>query len=756
MAGDLLLAEAHEQLGQFDAAMQTLLPWRARISEQSLTTAPEATAAAQVLLRLARYQGRPAQDYHVAIGLLSKAHQELDRLYWPAHLAQAQLLFEKDNSQQAFAALMDTLRLNPRCPQAWYLLGLITTEGYSFDEAAQCLEQLRSDHSPNLLADLLEVQLRLQQKDAAGARAALAPALERFPEQRMLLALHAAVEAMSFEPKAYEAAIARFAAVAPGHPLAYVQAGKYLSLARQYGDAEAALEAAIAQQPNWPEAHVELGLLLMQSGNEPKALTALRRASQLDPFNRRAANQLQLVDHLLQYATIETEHFTVKYKPGIDEVLARDMPDELEEIYRDITSVFAHKPRRKTLIEIMPDEKWFGVRITGIPEIWTIAASTGDIIALTPPRVGAKQRGMYDWARVIRHEFVHTVTLDKTANRLPHWFTEACAVSQEPGGRDYPTCQLLAEALAKNALFNLDTINWAFVRPRAPHERPLAYAQAHWMLQYITETFGHDAVLALLRSYRQGLSDPEAFAKVTGQNPDAFMQGFLAWAGKQVQSWGLSTPVKDERIDKLLKGEGDAAALDELLTSYPNHPDLLRLAAQRAAEGSDPQLTRQLVQRYAAARPIDPWPYEVLWALAMAENHTADAIGPLHQLDSQEQQHGSWAQQLAEICRAAGQLDQARSAARRALHREPYNPKYRELMATIEMQRQDMKSALRHVQALTVLEPHQAVHFVRLAALQSRLGDADAADTAARKARELDPKANVERFLKSEDFGAEI
>ena len=31
----------------------------------------------------------------------------------------------------------------------------------------------------------------------------------------------------------------------------------------------------------------------------------------------------------------------------------------------------------------MPDEQWFGVRITGLPWIWTIGACTGEIIAMS-------------------------------------------------------------------------------------------------------------------------------------------------------------------------------------------------------------------------------------------------------------------------------------------------------------------------------------------------------------------------------------
>ena len=74
---------------------------------------------------------------------------------------------------------------------------------------------------------------------------------------------------------------------------------------------------------------------------------------------------------------------------------------------------------------------------------------------IVPPRDGPGQRGTFDWSRAVGHEYVHTVTLDQTDNRVQHWFTEACAVSQEPGGREYETCQLLATALNAAKLFDL-------------------------------------------------------------------------------------------------------------------------------------------------------------------------------------------------------------------------------------------------------------------------------------------------------------
>src|SRR6185436_13057722 len=121
------------------------------------------------------------------------------------------------------------------------------------------------------------------------------------------------------------------------------------------------------------------------------------------------------------------------------------------------------------------------------PQIHTIAAATGRCIAMETPRDGRGHLGTYDWVRVVRHEFTHTVTLARTNNRIPHWFTEAAAVYLELSPRDYPTCQLLAGALDNDRLFDMTEINTAFVRPRRQSDRQQAYAQGHWMYEFILQ-----------------------------------------------------------------------------------------------------------------------------------------------------------------------------------------------------------------------------------------------------------------------------
>ena len=106
----------------------------------------------------------------------------------------------------------------------------------------------------------------------------------------------------------------------------------------------------------------------IQAGRDTGASDALRRALELDAFDERARNSLALVDGLAPWPVLESEHFRVRYRPGIDAQLAGEMLPVLERLYARVTrgeGGFDHEPAEKTLIELMPSHRWFSVRISG-------------------------------------------------------------------------------------------------------------------------------------------------------------------------------------------------------------------------------------------------------------------------------------------------------------------------------------------------------------------------------------------------------
>ncbi len=743
-------AEALLSLGRADEARRILDGVHATLNEVEIQNAAElveGVLAVQLRVRLpevAGAEGRRAQDdFKAMMSMLARARERLDRFEPGAPLAEARLLDEKDNTEQAVKALQQALALNPRSAQAWALLGRIAVDQFDFDRAQQIIDRLDElGGAGSLEGAVLGARLRLKQNDAPGAELALASALERFPRAEPVMAVRAASAAGQYDDVRSAQLLTEFDRAWPGSPLALLEVGRVLSQRRQYDAGAARLREAMARAPGWPEPAVELGLLCIQAAWDEQAVEALEKATALDPFNTRAANCLKLARDVQTYARFEGEHFIVRCRPGIDEVMASEMMPVLDRLYARVTGSgrggIDYAPPGKTIIELLPDHQTFAVRITGMPAVHTIAASTGPLVAMEPPRSGAgSSLGPYDWARVLQHEFTHTVTLARTKNRLPHWFTEAAAVYLEDAPRNYDRCQLLTRSLERGELFDLEEINVAFVRPKRRQDRGLAYAQGHWMYEFMIERWGPRAPLDLMDRYGAGENEPVAMQRVLGLTRAEFLEEFRAWAADQVRSWGMSLPEGVPTLGDLLREEARAAAGDgELpdeppepttemvnrwLQAHPAHPEVLGLSVSMELErrrGVPDESMVPLLKRYSAARPVDPMPHRLMAKLFLDDPDPLRAAPHLEYLDAREQNSVAYAMDLARRYAAAGNWEEATRKAERATQVSPYDPAPRELAATVALQRRDFDTARRHLAALTKLEPQRAAHRQRLEALE--------------------------------------
>ena len=763
-----LRGEALEGLARFDDAATELATLERDFRAGAFQTAPELTDAAIAMTTLARLRGESSDYFQEIIQALTTAHQRLDRLYWPAILAEAELLEDKGNYQQALEAAQQVLTLNQASAGAWAIVGRRMVASFSLDRAEAVASRLTSlarrvdrDRPMSAMGRLISARARLRLNDPELADEYVLEILRRYPKHREALALRAGVEATRYDWGGVETAVAAYDELSPGSPRALFEAGAAASERRQYGHAAELLERAIERQPNWPEPVVELGLLEIQSGRDVRARDALLRAVELDPFHVRAANSLKLVEGLMtEFTTLETEHFIVRYQPGVDEVMAREMAGDLERMHAIVCEAMGHEPSQKTMVELMPDHEWFAVRVVGMPSIWTVAAATGPVIAMEAPKVGKRHTGLYNWERVARHEYAHTVTLSRTDNRIPLWFTEAAAVAMELAPRDWNTIQLLSNALKNNWLFSLDEINLGFIRPKRDFDRPLAYAQAHWTWEFIQQTWSEEATLEMMDRFAQGQRVPRVLDEMFGLSPEAFMERFEAWAVQDVRSWGmLPEPSIDElRLEETLadpvlaEGVAEALALAARRTAaavhagveepelpevrliregpddiefwselYPNQPEVLRrLIGQQLEESFDVITPRieELLERYAEARPVDPFPHRLLARHNLASDDPASAIPHLEFLDEREVYSTAYAAALARRYAEVGRYDRALSKAERAVRIAPFDGDYRELAATVAIQQRDFDAAERHIEALTKLEPDVELHRKRLERLR--------------------------------------
>jgi Flp pilus assembly protein TadD len=405
-----------------------------------------------------------------------------------------------------------------------------------------------------------------------------------------------------------------------------------LDLLRRYPAAGRFYQEAIERMPQLVAPYGQLGLIQMRLADETAAQKTLAKAFEIDPFNVRVSNSLKVLDVLSAYATIETEHFVIKFDRGHDEVLARSAARYLEDdVYPALCKRLGYQPQGKSLIEIFSRARntdghgWFSARMVGLPYVGTVGACAGRVVAMQSPG-DAKQP--FNWARVLRHEFVHVVNLQQTDFNIPHWFTEALAVYNEDLPRPAEWDGLLAQVVKSDKLFDLETINGGFARPKSGGEWNLAYCQAELYAQFMLERFGDEALARMLSAYAENLPTPQAIERSFQVDVKEFERGYKEYVVKIA--------------DKLAGENKEEESLAALQLAHGEKPDDVDLAARlaaaylRAEKSGD---ARKLVDSILKKEPKHQLATYVLARLRMRAGETETVIALLeNSLDRQRPQ----------------------------------------------------------------------------------------------------------------------
>lgn len=663
--------EAHEQVPAFEKADQVTLIGRALDRWATLTE---------------KYRNSPNLDRTI-LSLFVKSFDEIDREYWPARLAAAQYLFSHDQSEDAVKQLTAVFAANPQSLEALDLMGRIALQQYNFDNVDKVVALMRKVNEDSVRADLMDARNLMLQRRPQDAEPAVNRALARQPRNLEALGLLAADYALELKEDKVNQTLHRVEEIDPDNATAYVEVAEQLDSVRQYPRAIEKYKTAIERAPWMTSARNGLGLLYTQSGDEDEARKMLEGAHQLDPFNLRTTNYLQLLDEMDKYARKESAHFVVIYDADTDPIIPEYFLDYLESVQSQVSAAFDYTPKVKTYIEVFPTHEEFSVRTTGSTWLPTVGASTGRVIALVAPRPGKTTLGTFNWARVLRHEYTHTVTLGATDNRIAHWFTEGLAVSEEQSPVPWDWVPMLYHAVTHKEFFPLDQLTWAFVRPKRPMDRQLAYAESFWICQYVEQTYGHGAILKMLDLMKDADRQEDVFPKVTGKTNAQFMDEFQDWAQKKVATWGYDEE-STKRYEELRK------------------------------QGEDLIESRQYVEaakvweQIAKLRPVDPLPHQRLAGLYLskAAHNDEKAAEQLLILSKVELKDNRYPKRLARLYRDMGEWHKAAKWALDSVYINPYDLSAHELLEEICQHTHDEKGLAREkhvIEELTQLQEKQ-------------------------------------------------
>jgi tetratricopeptide (TPR) repeat protein len=161
------------------------------------------------------------------------------------------------------------------------------------------------------------------------------------------------------------------------------------------------------------------------------------------------------------------------------------------------------------------------------------------------------------------------LNLQQTNFNIPHWYTEALATLNEGYPRPESWNQLLVERFKNDKLFDLETINFGFIRAHSGEEWNLAYCQAELYAEYMLKQFGEDALAKMLAAYADNLTTREAIPRAFNVDQADFERGYKKYIGEIVA--GLSS-----------HGAAEEKSLTELQAASKADPKNSRLLAELA------------------------------------------------------------------------------------------------------------------------------------------------------------------------------
>ncbi len=715
-----LLAELHYQLGHYDDAAKAVkqaldrnsqLPQAVLVYADLLTAAGRTEEAVEQYRWFVRFYNRTQpQDAETLVTVGTGASQyanwksvsevfnvivntvcvdalKADPDCWQALVLSGDLLSQKYNRAQAVPEYHAALAINPQCAAAQVGLGQIQlTEMHlqTADEHANAALKA-NPHLPSALR--LKADIALLSEAQAAARPYIQQALAINPADQLTLARLAVCDLLEDGVPAaaeLELVLGNLGRIEAWGPLATSRFGKTLSTLlehnprpgpflhdvgqfldshRKFAAAELFYRAAIKAMPELSAPKTALGLLCMRTGRVDEARTILDAAFAADQFHVRVSNMRKLLDVLQTYETIETDHFIIHCDPS-EHVLGQEMSAFLESIYDELTTQFDYEPPTRTHFEIYSDAKdqnahaWFSTRMSGLPWIQTVGASTGMLVALASPE---KTQAKYNWARVLKHEFVHILTLQKTGFNIPHWYTEALAVTSE--GDELPDSwyDLLLTRVPAGETFTMATLNQGFQRPRNADDWTLAYCQSKLYARYFTQRFGPAALGKLTAAYQSQPLTELAVQSAFGVSAADIEAGYATYLKALVTEFAKGrlpgAPLLAEAIAQAQADPENAAANGELAYAL--------IAQRKIKEGFE------AAEKAHQLDPTEPLSATFLARRALIEKKLDEALALLQAAYNEQQPHPLLLDAYAEAALRNKQPELAEQLLQRAVDMYP-------------------------------------------------------------------------------------
>ncbi|MBK8976853.1 MAG: tetratricopeptide repeat protein [Planctomycetes bacterium] len=532
--------EAQVRLGELLLETGRREEGRARLDGVAAAIGPEATPEVRYLAARALTKLGGRRNIERASVLLRDVIQA-DPDHAPSRVLFAELRFvafgEWEGAESGESLLQDVLERNGEVEEALVLLYRIRSINIRLDPArtAEYLERALGVN-PRSVPALLEKGVSLiDDRRFQEGTAVLDQALRVNPRDKRVLAQRAVVAALRGDDDGARRFRELAMAVDPGFDGVDVAFGDRLVSLYRFGDAVEHYERARQRDPADVDAIEGLAKALIYSGRGEDGQKLLLRARELEPgYVDPWRNNMIAVQELLdeEYERVEREGFVFLLHRADREVLERYLVPYEEEARRVLGAKYGLIPEERTRVEVLHRWDDFSVRTIGFRGFTALGACFGPFITLVSPQDPDLRRNDFMWTATVWHEYTHVLTLALSAHRVPRWLTEGFSVHEErarnPAWERGMDRELL-DAWHNGQIPPVRLMNQLFRGPRIL----FGYYLGGQIVTYLSDTYGFDKVLALLRGYAQDRSSEQIVEDVLGFDTEELDRRFRAWLWKQ-------------------------------------------------------------------------------------------------------------------------------------------------------------------------------------------------------------------------------